>query len=72
MILLMVLLDIKAKKIKAVGTPIERFSEDGLRAFKACRLAAQLDFDIEPDTYEAIKKSIPEARYLWSVLGMSL
>lgn len=53
--------DIKAKKIKAVGTPIERFSEDGLRAFKACRLAAQLDFDIEPDTYEAIKKSIPVA-----------
>ena len=53
--------DIKNKLVKAVGTPIERFKEDGLRAFKACRMAAQLGFEIEKETLEAIKKSIPIA-----------
>lgn len=54
--------DINMKLIRAVGTPIERFKEDGLRAFKACRLASQLDFEIEKETFEAIKISIPVAR----------
>jgi poly(A) polymerase/tRNA nucleotidyltransferase (CCA-adding enzyme) len=53
--------DIKKKVIRAVGTPLERFKEDGLRAFKACRMAAQLDFDIEEETFQAIKESIPVA-----------
>jgi poly(A) polymerase/tRNA nucleotidyltransferase (CCA-adding enzyme) len=53
--------DIKKKVIRAVGTPIERFKEDGLRAFKACRMAAQLGFDIEEETFKAIKESIPVA-----------
>ena len=54
--------DINLKLIRAVGTPIERFKEDGLRAFKACRLASQLDFEIEEETFEAIKNSIPVAK----------
>jgi len=54
--------DINMKLIRAVGTPIERFKEDGLRAFKACRLASQLDFEIEKDTFEAIKECIPVAK----------
>ena len=54
--------DINLKLIRAVGTPIERFKEDGLRAFKACRLASQLDFEIEGETFEAIKQAIPVAR----------
>jgi poly(A) polymerase/tRNA nucleotidyltransferase (CCA-adding enzyme) len=54
--------DINMKLIRAVGTPIERFKEDGLRAFKACRLASQLDFEIEEETFKAIKESIPVAR----------
>jgi poly(A) polymerase/tRNA nucleotidyltransferase (CCA-adding enzyme) len=53
--------DIENKVVRAVGTPIERFKEDGLRAFKACRMAAQLGFDIEEKTLEAIKESIPIA-----------
>jgi len=53
--------DIEKKLVRAVGTPIERFKEDGLRAFKACRMAAQLGFDIEKETFKAIKKSIPIA-----------
>jgi poly(A) polymerase/tRNA nucleotidyltransferase (CCA-adding enzyme) len=51
--------DLNRRIVRAVGTPLERFKEDGLRAIKACRLASQLDFDIEPETFEAIKQSIP-------------
>jgi tRNA nucleotidyltransferase (CCA-adding enzyme) len=54
--------DINLKIVKAVGTPVERFKEDGLRAFKACRLASQLNFEIEHDTFEAIKECIPIAK----------
>jgi poly(A) polymerase/tRNA nucleotidyltransferase (CCA-adding enzyme) len=53
--------DIEKKVVRAVGTPLERFKEDGLRAFKACRMAAQLGFDIEEETFEAIKESVPVA-----------
>ena len=49
--------DISNKTVRAVGTPLERFKEDGLRAFKACRMASQLGFTIEPETFKAIKKS---------------
>ncbi|MCK9368986.1 HD domain-containing protein [Candidatus Dojkabacteria bacterium] len=51
--------DLKNKVVRAVGTPLERFKEDGLRAMRACRLASQLGFEIEKDTFEAIKKSLP-------------
>lgn len=54
--------DLNLKIVRAVGTPIERFKEDGLRAYKACRLASQLEFEIEEDTFEAIKDAIPVAK----------
>jgi poly(A) polymerase/tRNA nucleotidyltransferase (CCA-adding enzyme) len=54
--------DLEDRLIRAVGTPLERFSEDGLRAFKACRLASQLQFEIEKETFEAIKEALPVAR----------
>ncbi|HCC67881.1 TPA: hypothetical protein DEP90_01540, partial [Patescibacteria group bacterium] len=53
--------DLNMKLIRAVGTPIERFKEDGLRAFKACRLASQLEFDIEEETLKAIPRALPVA-----------
>jgi len=53
--------DIQKKLVRAVGTPMDRFKEDGLRAFKACRLASQYGFSIEKETYEAIKQSLPIA-----------
>lgn len=53
--------DIGKKLVRAVGTPIERFKEDGLRAFKACRVASQLGFSIEKNTLEAMKESLPVA-----------
>ncbi len=51
--------DIKAKNIKAVGEPEERFSEDALRILRGIRLFAELHFTIEKNTEEAIKKSAP-------------
>jgi tRNA nucleotidyltransferase (CCA-adding enzyme) len=50
--------DLENKLIKAVNDPIERFSEDGLRAVRACRLASQLDFEIDNKTFEAIKQTL--------------
>ncbi|MBU1120166.1 HD domain-containing protein [Patescibacteria group bacterium] len=53
--------DIELKKVRAVGTPIERFKEDGLRAFKACRIASQLGFAIDEETFKAMTECIPVA-----------
>jgi len=46
--------DIKAGIIRCVGGPNTRFSEDALRMFRALRLTAELGFEIEPDTLQAI------------------
>lgn len=46
--------DIKARIIRAVGEPCERFMEDGLRPVRAVRFASQLGFRIEENTWAAI------------------
>ncbi len=46
--------DIKARVIRAVGVPHERFMEDGLRPVRAVRFASQLGFRIEENTWAAI------------------
>lgn len=48
--------DLENKLIKAVGNPEKRFKEDALRLIRAIRFASQLEFDIENDTFESIKK----------------
>lgn len=48
--------DLKAKTIRTVGKPEERFAEDALRLMRAVRFAAELDFEIESDTRRAIVK----------------
>lgn len=45
--------DIEKRKIRAVGDPKKRFSEDALRIMRAFRFAAQLDFEIENETLAA-------------------
>jgi tRNA nucleotidyltransferase/poly(A) polymerase len=52
--------DLKAKIIRAVGDPFERFKEDKLRMLRAIRFVAQLNFSIEPATYSAIQKQAGE------------
>lgn len=51
--------DIERKLIRAVGEPEARFREDYSRMLRAIRLACQLNFDIEPETWEAIKRCMP-------------
>ncbi|MCR5418659.1 MAG: CCA tRNA nucleotidyltransferase [Lachnospiraceae bacterium] len=46
--------DLENGVIRAVGEPMERFSEDALRMMRAVRFAAQLDFAVEEKTAEAI------------------
>jgi len=46
--------DIKARRIRCVGNPAQRFLEDGLRPLRAVRFAAQLSFNIEDQTLAAI------------------
>lgn len=47
--------DLSAKVIRTIGSPEERFAEDHLRLLRAVRFAAQLDFEIEPATFAALK-----------------
>lgn len=49
--------DIKNKIIRAAGDPNQRFSEDALRLMRAVRIATELNFDIENNTLEALKKN---------------
>ncbi len=53
--------DLQAKLIRAVGDPLKRFKEDGLRPLRACRFAAQLGFTIEPATLAAIPERLEVA-----------
>lgn len=46
--------DIKKKTIRTVGDPDKRFGEDALRLMRAIRFAAELGFDIDPETFSAI------------------
>jgi len=47
--------DLRAKGIRTVGSPVERFAEDHLRLLRAVRFAAQLGFEIEPATFAAVQ-----------------
>jgi len=49
--------DLKNKIIRAVGDPNKRFNEDALRMLRAVRFSSELDFEIEKNTFKAIKKN---------------
>ena len=51
--------DLKARRIRCVGNAMERFTEDALRILRAIRFSAQLDFEIEKETFEAISVIAP-------------
>jgi tRNA nucleotidyltransferase (CCA-adding enzyme) len=50
--------DLAARVLRAVGDPVERFSEDGLRVLRAARFAATLECAIEPRTLSAIPPTL--------------
>jgi tRNA nucleotidyltransferase (CCA-adding enzyme) len=51
--------DIARRRLRAVGDPVARFTEDGLRVMRAVRFAAQLEFELDPETEAGIAPALP-------------
>ena len=56
--------DLRAKIIRPIGSPSERFAEDHLRMLRAVRFAARLGFEIEPKTFQAIQANAPKIKLI--------
>ncbi|HWI55673.1 MAG TPA: CCA tRNA nucleotidyltransferase [Bacillota bacterium] len=54
--------DLRARIVRTIGAPTERFAEDHLRLLRAVRFAAQLDFQIEPETFAALQAYAPKIK----------
>lgn len=52
--------DLAAKRVRAIGNPLERFREDKLRLLRAIRFAATLQFELDPHTADAIREMASE------------
>lgn len=52
--------DLAAGVIRAIGEPRERFREDKLRLLRAVRFAATLEFELEPQTADAVREMAGE------------
>ena len=48
--------DLEARRIRTIGVPAQRFGEDRLRLLRAVRFAAQLGFEVEPETFAAVQQ----------------
>jgi poly(A) polymerase len=46
--------DLKAKLVRAIGQPAQRFAEDRLRMLRAVRFATVLDYAIDQQTWQAL------------------
>jgi len=56
--------DVERRVLRAVGDPDTRFREDALRMVRAVRLAATLDFTIEPATWDALVRTASLVEHL--------
>ncbi len=54
--------DLARRTVRCVGTPAERFGEDGLRPLRAVRFATVLDFELDAPTAQAIPGALPVFR----------
>ena len=54
--------DIRRRLIRAIGSPRERFAEDGLRLMRCVRFAGRLGFEIDEDTYHALEAEVARIR----------
>ena len=52
--------DIRARRVRSIGDPYERFREDRLRMLRAVRFAARLKFTLDAAAEEAIRKQAAE------------
>jgi len=51
--------DLQEGLLRAVGDPVRRFEEDSSRLLRGLRFAAQFAFDLEPESWRALKARIP-------------
>jgi poly(A) polymerase len=58
--------DINARRVRTIGNPYERFSEDRLRMLRAVRFAAGLAFTLDAGVAEAIRTQAAEIRQVSS------
>ncbi|MGW7899147.1 CCA tRNA nucleotidyltransferase [Staphylococcus shinii] len=56
--------DIADKVIRTVGNPSERFNEDALRIIRGLRFQSQLGFQLDTDTFNAMKQHISDISHL--------
>lgn len=56
--------DMKAKVLRAIGDPTKRFHEDHLRLMRAVRFATVLGFEIEAETWTAVKAMAPQIKHV--------
>lgn len=56
--------DVEKKMIRCVGDPKARFGEDALRMMRAVRFSAQLGYEIEEETKQAIRDLAPNLKYV--------
>jgi len=54
--------DLGRRVLRAVGDPMQRFEEDGLRVLRAARFVATLELELDPPTREAIAPNLPTFR----------
>jgi len=48
--------DIARKLVRTIGEPRARFAEDKLRMLRCVRFAANLDYEIDPDTFASVRE----------------
>jgi putative nucleotidyltransferase with HDIG domain len=48
--------DIKRKLVRTIGDPHHRFNEDKLRLLRCVRFAANLGYEIDPPTFDAVRE----------------
>jgi tRNA nucleotidyltransferase/poly(A) polymerase len=56
--------DLRARLVRAIGDPVLRFREDGLRLLRGVRFAARLGFGIEPRTLAAMRSEASRLRLI--------
>ncbi len=61
--------DIRAHRLRTIGEPLARLSEDRLRMLRAVRFAARFAFTLDPATLDAIRQLAPEVRQVSAERG---
>jgi poly(A) polymerase len=52
--------DLRARLLRAIGNPGQRFDEDKLRILRAVRIATRFELEIEPATAESVRVLAPQ------------